>query len=235
MELPRHAEPGRTTRVIEALSIAVALGLLTLNLARLSNEPPALSWTLVAAVALGAFCADFASGLVHWLADTWGSESMPVLGRRLIHPFRVHHVNPRDLLRRGVVDCNGDVALLTCPVFLAAWLAPLTDEASACASLFLLALATTALPTNQVHQWAHQSEPPRPVAWLQRAGLILGRAQHARHHTPPFAANYCIATGWCNRGLGAIGFFPALERLITRVTGVAPRQDDRSFADRQTA
>jgi hypothetical protein len=184
---------------------------------------------------LGAIVADFVSGLVHWLADTWGSESMPVLGRRLIHPFRVHHVNPRDLLRRSFVDCNGDVALLTCPVFLAAWLMPLADEAGACASIFLLALATTSLPTNQVHQWAHQSQPPRAVAWLQRAGLILGRAQHARHHTPPYAANYCIATGWCNRTLAAIGFFPALERVITRVTGIPPRQDDRNFADRQTA
>lgn len=235
MERPRRAEAGRVTRAIAALSIAAALLLLALNLARLATEPPAFRIALIVAVVLGAICADFVSGLVHWLADTWGSESMPVLGRRLIHPFRVHHVNPRDLLRRSFVDCNGDVALLTSPVFLAAWLVPLTDEAGACASLFLLSLATTSLPTNQVHQWAHQSEPARAVAWLQRAGLILGRAQHARHHTPPWATNYCIATGWCNRTLGAIGFFPALERVITRATGVTPRQDDRNFADRQSA
>jgi ubiquitin-conjugating enzyme E2 variant len=84
-----------------------------------------------------------------------------------------------------------------------------------------------------VHQWAHQSEPPRVVAWLQRAGLMLDRGQHARHHTPPFVANYCITTGWCNRALTRVGFFPALERAITRVTGIEPRQDDQGYADRR--
>jgi ubiquitin-conjugating enzyme E2 variant len=82
-----------------------------------------------------------------------------------------------------------------------------------------------------VHQWAHQPTPPRVVAWLQRAGLILGRAQHARHHTRR-TSHYCIATGWCNPALGAVGFFRALEGALTRATGIEPRRDERGFADR---
>ncbi len=233
--LPRHDELGRATRTCEALSIAAALALLGLNVARLASAPPAFSWPVLAAVALGAIAADFASGVVHWIADTWGRESLPVLGRRLIRPFRVHHVNPRDFLRRGFVDCNGDVALVTIPFFLAACLTPLSSEAGRVAAVFLFAFATTALPTNQVHQWAHQSTPPRVVAWLQRAGLILGRAPHARHHTKPHVTDYCIATGWCNRALDALGFFPALERAISCATGLEPRQDDRAFADEPSA
>ena len=64
--------------------------------------------------------ADFGSGLVHWAADTWGRDDLPVIGRRLLVPFRVHHVNPDDFLRRRFVDTNGDVAFLAVPVLLGA-------------------------------------------------------------------------------------------------------------------
>jgi ubiquitin-conjugating enzyme E2 variant len=71
--------------------------------------------------------------------------------------------------------------------------------------------------------------PPAAVQWLQRAGIILSRDDHARHHQQPYVANYCIATGWCNRWLSAAGFFPACERAITRCFGIEPRADERTF------
>jgi len=40
------------------------------------------------------------------------------------------------------------------------------------AAVFVVAYNAAALPTNQVHQWAHMSSPPRPVRWLQRWGLL---------------------------------------------------------------
>ena len=69
--------------------------------------------------------ADFASGLVHWGADTWGRADLPVIGPRLLVPFRVHHVNPDDFLRRRFVDTNGDVAALAIPLLLALLRMPL--------------------------------------------------------------------------------------------------------------
>jgi ubiquitin-conjugating enzyme E2 variant len=140
-------------------------------------------------------------------------------------------VNPRDFLRRDFVDCNGDVAMLTCPILAAAWALPAGDEPGRLAVALLVGFAATALPTNQVHQWAHRPDPPALVARLQRARVILPRAEHARHHVPPHVSNYCIATGWCNRPLGALGLFPALERAISRLTGAEPRRDEREFAD----
>ena len=233
--LPEHDVMGPLTRALEALSIAFAALLLALHLVGFATDPAWLSWRVLAAFAIGAVLADFGSGVVHWTADTWGSEAMPVLGRRFLRPFRVHHVNPHDLLRRDFIDCNGDVAMITCPIFLAAWLVPTSDEAGRLVVAFLVAFAATSLPTNQVHQWAHRPDPPRLVAWLQRARVILPRAEHERHHQPPHVSSYCIATGWCNRVLGAIGFFPALERLISRLTGFEPRRDERVFADRAGA
>ena len=35
------------------------------------------------------------------------------IGPRLLVPFRVHHVNPEDFLRRRFVDTNGEVAAIT--------------------------------------------------------------------------------------------------------------------------
>jgi hypothetical protein len=40
-----------------------------------------------------------ASGIVHWSADTWGRDDLPVVGQRLLVPFRLHHVDPDDLWR----------------------------------------------------------------------------------------------------------------------------------------
>jgi ubiquitin-conjugating enzyme E2 variant len=95
----------------------------------------------------------------------------------------------------------------------------------------LTVFAAISLPTNQVHQWAHMPVPPPAVQWLQRHGIILSREDHASHHREPYVANYCIATGWCNRWLSAVGFFPSCERLITRVSGLEPRADERTFHD----
>jgi plasmanylethanolamine desaturase len=67
------------------------------------------------------------------------------------------------------------------------------------------------------------------VRLLQMCRLFLGHAAHAEHHNRPYAANYCITTGWCNRPLEAIGFFRRLEAAITRLTGAQPRQDDRRY------
>jgi ubiquitin-conjugating enzyme E2 variant len=226
--LPGHDAISRTTRAIEVGSLVVALALVFANAVRILSTDLLLHWWAPVVVAAAAVAADFVSGLVHWTADTWFSETMPVLGRRFLRPFRVHHVNPDDFLRRDVIDCNADVAMLNIPILAAALMVPVATDAGAAASLGLAAFAAVSLPTNQVHQWAHMPVPPAPIRWLQRHRLILSVDDHARHHREPFVANYCIATGWCNGWLSATRFFPSCERLITRLSGAEPRADERN-------
>lgn len=229
VELPRHDEIGLARHLVEAAAIVSAGGLVLWHLLRLAGVPEIVSpWTLLAIV-LGALCADFLSGMVHWVADTWFHESMPVLGRRLLHPFRVHHVNPDDFLRRGFLTVNGDVAILSLPILLSLFALPLSEPWGRLLAAFLIAIAIVALPTNQVHQWAHMPRPPGWVAWLQRRRIILSRADHLRHHRPPYAQYYCIATGWLNRPLARIDFFRRAEAVVTALTGLQPREDDEQF------
>jgi plasmanylethanolamine desaturase len=227
--LPEHDQLGPLTRAVEVVSLLAAGMLLFLHAVRFWLIPEFHAWWAVGVAVAAVLLADLASGIVHWTADTWGSENLPVLGRRFLRPFRVHHVNPDDFLRRDFIDTNGDVAMLCIPILAGAFWIPLETWSGQALVVFLVAFAMAGLPTNQVHQWAHMRLPPRWVRWLQHRGIILSREQHERHHTAPFATHYCITTGWWNTPLSWVGFYPRLERLISRITGALPRSEDLSF------
>lgn len=192
-------------------------------------------WWTLPALAAGLAAADFGSGLVHWAADTWGRDDWPIVGPRLLVPFRVHHVNPDDFLRRRFVDANGEVAMIAVPVVAALLAIPLDQWWGGPIAVFGLAFCGLGTLANQIHQWAHMCAPPRPVRALQRCGFLLDRDAHAAHHATPFDRRYCITTGWCNRPLDALGFFRHVESLITGITGAEPRHDDRRYDARYTA
>ncbi|MBL8813485.1 MAG: fatty acid desaturase family protein [Planctomycetaceae bacterium] len=229
-DLPVHLTIPLATRIFYATSCLIAFLLLAGLGYRIVLNVKTWSWLAIVAVPGGMLLADFLSGLIHWSADTWGSESMPVLGKRLLHPFRVHHINPADFLRRQFIDTNGDVAFMAIPVLLAAFQIPLTSNTSIAAAVFVTSFSAVGLMTNQIHQWAHMRKAPGPIRWLQRFGIILSHEAHEQHHYPPYVQNYCIATGWCNRPLMAIRFFSRLEALITWLTGLQPRHDEVQFA-----
>ena len=230
-DLPQHDVVAGLTRALEICSLVAAMAMVAANAHHVFVAGLWRRWWSLFIVVGAALAADFVSGLVHWTADTWFSETMPVLGRRFLRPFRVHHVNPDDFLRRDAIDCNGDVAMLNVPILIAALMVSDTSVGGPI-SLALFVFAVVSLPTNQVHQWAHMPSPPAPVRWLQGHGVILSIDDHARHHREPYVANYCIATGWCNRWLTAVDFFPWCERVVTRLAGLQPRIDEQTFADR---
>ncbi|MEO5820059.1 MAG: fatty acid desaturase CarF family protein [Vicinamibacteraceae bacterium] len=213
------------TLAFELAAIIAAGALLATLVVRVGAAVGAVWWIVLVVLAAGA-AADFVSGLVHWAADTWGRERLPIIGPRVLRPFRVHHLNPEDMLGRSFLDLNGDVALLTLPILIAAWLVPLDSTGGRAAAAFLTAWAAWALPTNQVHQWAHMPAPPLLVRWLQRVRLVLPPDVHRVHHASPYATHYCITTGWSNAWVARVGLFAALERVVTCLTGMVPRADE---------
>lgn len=230
--IPAHRDVPRSHRVFWVVAIVAAVGMVAACVLRIVAELDLWQWWVPLAFVAGVAAADLGSGLVHWAADTWGRDDIPVIGPRLLVPFRVHHINPDDFLSRHFVDTNGDVAAVVLPILAGLLHVPLVSAWGGALTIFGTALCGVGMFTNQIHQWAHMPSPPRAVIFLQNRRLLLGRAAHREHHSRPYDAHYCITTGWCNRPLEAVGFFRGLEAVITRITGARPRQDDERYEER---
>jgi ubiquitin-conjugating enzyme E2 variant len=180
-----------------------------------------------AAIFFGLLLADFVSGLVHWMGDTWGTPEWPIIGKTLIRPFREHHVDPLAMTRHDLIESSGTHCMISLPVLSALHFVPLAGSGI---TLFgvtaLLSMVLFVFLTASVHKWAHLDQNPKAIVWLQRLHLILTPEHHSIHHAAPFAKYYCITNGWMNPILTRIGFFPQAERLITFLTGALPRKDD---------
>lgn len=217
----------RTQRVIEVLSILsffVLGAFFTQRLVYLQTP----SWIWILSFFIGLLSADFVAGFVHWAADTWGTVDWPIVGQSLIRSFREHHVDQEAITRHDFIETNGSNCLVSLPVLVAGILVPIDSDKK-----WQLVILTSTLfltlwvfMTNQIHKWAHQEHPSRVVDFLQRYHLILPRDHHALHHAAPYMKHYCITTGWLNPLFARTNFFRHLERIIHRVTGAVPREDD---------
>jgi ubiquitin-conjugating enzyme E2 variant len=205
----RALDLGSTT-----LCAALAVAVLRELVAGWGKAPPS-ALTVALALVGGYLAADLASGIVHFLADTIGSSSTPVLGRKFIAPFRTHHERPVEITEHDFLETNGDSCLVAAMVLLATVLGTHADRggAEAAWALFGLVLAGMVVLTTQFHKWAHAARAPRFARWLQRAGLILPPEEHAGHHEPPFNRRYCITSGILNPLLDGTGILRACQRL----------------------
>jgi ubiquitin-conjugating enzyme E2 variant len=216
-------------RVAEYCGISVAVATNGWLLVKTVQSPSLSGWWFPLAALVGILMSDFISGFVHWLFDTWGNLDTPVFGRLAIRTFRHHHVDQKAITHHDFVETNGHNISLT--TIWATWgLSTLRgDDVSLFGVFFaqalLCATVFTSL-TSQIHKWAHMDEPPRSIVVLQRLGLVLSPGHHSCHHSAPYNRNYCITVGWMNGPLRAIRFFETLERTITALTGVLPREDD---------
>ncbi len=149
------------------------------------------------ALPLALALADALSGVVHWAADRVLPCDWPLLGPAFVQPFRDHHRDPLGITRHDFVDTNGNTCLASWPFAWWAFDAAAEPQGWALFAAALLWQATLALAlTNQIHQWAHAPTVPGWVRRLQRAGLVLSRSHHLRHHAAPQDRHFCITTGW---------------------------------------
>lgn len=220
-------EASRRLRVVWMAAIAAACAVAALAAVRLAVNA-GFEWWTIPALIVGVAAADLASGIVHWSADTWGHDDLPVIGQRLLVPFRLHHVDPDDLALRRFADCNGDVAAIALPVLAALLVVPL-EGLWAPSAVAIFGFAGVGMWTNQIHKWAHLASPPAVVQLLQDARVILGPREHGLHHHGGYDSHYCITTGWWNRPLEAVQFFRRAETWIATATGARPREDEHRY------
>jgi plasmanylethanolamine desaturase len=183
-------------------------------------------WLTCLAVPLGLIVGDFASGVVHWAADTYGRDDTPLIGPSLVRPFRLHHADPQGICNHKFISVVGNSCILVNPILVLLLCllerGPLPSWLGA-TSLTISVVSLMAVATNQFHKWAH-SEPqdlPNIVRWLQRRHLILSRDHHELHHHEPFDRRYCITGGWLNPLLDETRFFRNVE-LVLRTAGIEP-------------
>lgn len=187
-----------------------------------------LKYLLLPTFFCGWIIADFFCGSVHWLADTWGSPDIPIVGPALIRPFREHHADQLAMTKHNFIETNGATSLLGIPSLILCLFIPIGPQNSFLSFVFftLFFITLFGLLTNQIHKWAHTHDAPKFIRLLQDKHLILNPIHHQTHHTAPFNKYYCITSGWLNSFLTTINFFPYCEKLITKYTGALPRRDD---------
>jgi hypothetical protein len=189
-------------------------------------------WLLPALAVAAYLAADLLSGIVHFLADNFGEEDTPLVGRTFIKPFRDHHTDPHGIVENDFVGTNGNNSLVAVPVMLAVWLLlPVSTTVwGLLFGMFFLLLCLAAFLTNQFHKWAHTDRAPAWVAWLQRHGVVLSKRHHDYHHSAPYDTYYCITVGFWNPSLDRTRFFGRAERLLRRVV---PGTDPRLRSERE--
>jgi sterol desaturase/sphingolipid hydroxylase (fatty acid hydroxylase superfamily) len=169
-------------------------------------------------ILLCVLAADFVTGLVHWWEDTYGDPSWPIIGEAVIEPNIKHHED-QALFARMTSLCSRNWQPLTLGIVACAlaWAAGWFTWQLACVS----ALAAIG---NEVHAWAHVRPANSIARMLQDMAIVQTPQQHAKHHRPPYASNFCSLTNLVNPVLEALRFWPALEWAVATTTGIEPKR-----------
>jgi len=188
---------------------------------------------ILCAAIFGILTADFASGVVHWAADTWFTIDTPIVGKALIRPFREHHIDPTAMLKHDFIETNADTFALSIPFTIYSvynFYNGAKGQENYLWDTWLLTLVIFVGFTNEFHKLSHMHKNvPTIVKFLQRNHLILPPSHHRIHHVRPHAEYYCITTGWLDTTLEKMDFWRRLEAAITNLTGALPRDDDMKW------
>jgi plasmanylethanolamine desaturase len=163
---------------------------------------------------------DLASGIGHWLEDTYGNPDTPLIGRLVIVPNLEHHAQPRAFLAKSWLQSCGDLMLAGALLVAAAWALDLL-------TWHVVVFALVGSQANQIHKWAHQNprEKGALVHLLQRLRLLQTPREHGQHHQGATDSHYCTVTNALNPLLERLRVWRRLEGLVERTFGLRPRTD----------
>ena len=173
--------------------------------------------------------ADFLSGLIHWLEDSYGHEDLPIIGPIVVQANVLHHFDPRHMVHHSWFSSAVGPLIVAGLALVIAFFAGVL-------SWPVILLALISANANEIHKFAHRSkaENGRVIAFFQGLGLLQSRAHHAKHHQLLKDTNYCVVTNYLNPGLEKINFWRRLESGIFLATGARRREDPSAGAHRHT-
>lgn len=165
-------------------------------------------------------CADFVSGVVHWLEDSYGNPSWPLIGQSIIAPNIEHHHHPRSFTKGTFWSRNFGLMILSGLILSAVYLLGWFDWKW----VFFAGIGSVA---NEIHCWAHRSprENGSVIGSLQKIGILQSAKAHAIHHTDPKDRGYCTVTNYLNPILDRLRFFERIERMLFRLLSIRRRVD----------
>jgi ubiquitin-conjugating enzyme E2 variant len=210
---------------------------LSLAVARLAGHlrqawHPGLAVGCLIAFAVATFAADLTSGLLHWAFDTWFSTTRGAF-KRMVSIVREHHVKPDEIFGFRFATDSGMLSWFGgSGAFVLLVLSGIAGEHPALVVALCLAAVVYGIDVSlmfEYHKWGHRRRRGPLPRLAQRCGLLLSPDHHLRHHRGAHDSHYCLINGLADRTLGEWGFFRALERLITAVTGVQPRAEDHAI------
>ncbi|MEZ5709711.1 MAG: fatty acid desaturase CarF family protein [Blastomonas sp.] len=172
---------------------------------------------ILLAMLLGWLIADLLTGLFHWLEDRVLWMDMPLLGKLVVEPNREHHLDPMAFVEAGFFARNWTTWAAALPIALGwLWLGGFSPV--------WLGAVLGGIFANEVHALTHRGKAV-PAFWraLQETGLVASAAHHGQHHAGDHDRRYCILSAWLNPWLDLIGFWAALERLLTMI-GLEPNR-----------
>ena len=165
--------------------------------------------------------ADFLTGFVHWLEDTYCLEHIPLLGNFICEPNIQHHIDPLDMVRNGTFFSRNWLQWALCGgIFALLWSMGLGNIYTGL-TLFFASFG------NEVHRWNHMSKTGPIVSLLKETGMVQMQKQHSLHHKPPYAQYYCPLSSMLNPILERMNFWRRLERVVEVTTGIGPKRENR--------
>jgi plasmanylethanolamine desaturase len=195
-----------------------------------------LGWVIVSVVA-AVYLADFFSGFVHWMTDTWGDEVfLHGVLERVISIAREHHLYPYHIVGYGFRDYSAysswpNVAIVG-PIALALTLAANPAPAVFAGVVVCLVISGIMVFGTHAHRLGHRDTRSKIVRILQNCRLLVTPSYHAVHHRGNHDIRYCVINGWANPLCDRIRLWRSLEWFIQHVTRALPRQNDRVWFDR---
>mmetsp|Transcript_45190 Transcript_45190/g.130900 ORF Transcript_45190/g.130900 Transcript_45190/m.130900 type:complete len:531 (-) Transcript_45190:68-1660(-) len=176
-------------------------------------------WRTLSAMVSATLLGDTVTYFTHLLLDNYLSEQ-GILGP-LVHEFLLHHKSPKFQLQTYVENAWRE-SIFTASIMGTAIGTGLCNLRSSYSTTFWAVFGFVGTQISAIHKAAHVARPPLIYSIGQRAGLIIDRRHHAKHHAT-LASHYSLCTGHFEAAFEVVKGVECVEAVFYLLTGTVSR------------